>query len=93
LAVPIIKARKLWLPVELKASELVVELLEELRYATAEEFKSKNDDVADNISMLLELEAFKPSATEKPEYTQDESGAFAWFQDDDEDIYKNSTVF
>jgi phage terminase large subunit-like protein len=93
LAVPLIKAKKLWLPLEMKEHELVVELLEELRFATKVEFKSKNDDVADNISMLLEIEAFKPSAAEVPEYTQNEAGTFAFFVDDDADEYKNSTVF
>jgi len=93
LAVPIIKAKKLWLPNELKTEALVVELLEELKFATKEEFKSKNDDVADNISMLLELDAFKPSAMDTPEYVENEEGTFAYFVDDDEDMYKNSTVF
>ena len=93
LVVPIIKAKKLWFPNELKDHELVVEMLEEFRYATNEEFKSKHDDAADTVSMLLDLEAYKPSAVDKPTYTQNEAGTFAWFEDDDDDIYKNSTVF
>jgi phage terminase large subunit-like protein len=93
LVVPLIKAKKLWLPLEMKEHELIVELLEELKFATKIEFKSKNDDVADNVSMLLELDAFKPSAAEVPEYTENEAGTFAFFVDDDADEYKNSTVF
>ena len=93
LVVPIIKAKKLWLPTELKGHELVVEMLEEFRYATNEEFKSKNDDAADLVSMILDLDAYKPSAVDKPTYTDSEDGRFAWYEDDDDDIYKNSTVF
>lgn len=93
LVAPIIKAKKLWLPNELKDHELVVEMLEEFRYATNDEFKSKHDDAADTVSMLLDLEAYKPSAVDKPTYTQNEEGTFAWFEDDDDDVYKNSTVF
>jgi len=93
LAVPLFKAKKIWLPRELKQEKLVVELLEEVRFATKAEFKSKNDDVADNISMLVELDPIKPSAIAEPEYIDDVDGQFAWFQEDDDDIYKNSTVF
>lgn len=93
LVVPLFKAKKIWLPTELKEHELVIELLEELRYATSEEFKSKNDDVADGVSMLMEIEAFKPSAVDESSYTQNEAGTFAWYEDDDSDVYKNSTVF
>lgn len=93
LVVPIIKAKKLWLPTELKDHELVVEMMEEFRYATNQEFKSKHDDVADTVSMLLDLEAYKPSAVDKPSFVDSEDGRFAWFEDDDDDVYKNSTVF
>lgn len=93
LAAPLISSKKIWLPYELKTHPLVEEMIEELQYATHDEFKSKNDDVADCISMLLELKAYKPSAAEEPEYTQNEEGTFAYWHDDDEDIYKNSTVF
>ncbi len=67
LVVPLIKSKKIWLPTEMKEHELVVELLEEFRYATAEEFKSKYDDAADMLSMILDIDAYKPSAQEVPE--------------------------
>jgi hypothetical protein len=51
LCVPLFKAKKIWLPLELKGHELVIELEEELKYATKEEFKSKNDDAADGVSL------------------------------------------
>ena len=93
LVVPIIKAKKIWLPLEMKEHELVIELLEEFRYATNEEFKSKYDDACDTVSMLLDIDAYKPSAQDVPEYVENEAGTFAFYTDDDEDIYKNSTVF
>lgn len=93
LVVPLFKAKKIWIPIELKDHPLILEMLEELKYATSEEFKSKNDDVGDGISMLLEIEAFKPSATDVAEYVQNEEGTFAYYVDEDDDMYKNSTVF
>lgn len=94
LFVPTIKAKKLWIPEELKGTPLVIELLEELRFATEEGFKSKHDDAADMTSMLLEMNPFKPSAEIRNEFVDAESGQFAWHGgDDDEDIYQNSTVF
>ena len=93
LSVPIIKAKKLWLPEEMKGTVLLDEFEEELRFATSDSFKSKHDDVCDAFSMLLDIDAFKPSAEAKPEYIDSEGGQFAWFEDDDSDIYKNSTVF
>ena len=93
LAVPLFKAKKIWLPTELKEHELIVELVEELRFATGLGFKSKHDDAADTVSMLLEMEAFKPSQEAVPEYIENEQGNFAWYKDDEEDEYRNSTVF
>lgn len=95
LAVPIIKAKKLWLPKELANHPLVVELVEEFRFATGEGFKSKNDDASDGFSMLLDLDAFRPGedAPER-EYVQNEEGTYALFPDEDEfDDECNSTVF
>ena len=93
LFVPVIKAKKMWLPEELKDTALVTEFMEEMRFATNEGFKSVHDDVADTASMLLDMDPFCPSAESKPEYIENEEGTFAFFDDDDGDIYKNSTVF
>ena len=93
LAVPLFKAKKIWLPTELKEHELVTELVEELRFATGEGFKSKHDDAADTVSMLLDIDAFKPSQEAIPEYVENEAGNFAFFNDEDDDLYKNSTIF
>ncbi len=93
LFVPTIKAKKMWLPTELKTHDLVAELLEELRFATGEGFKSKHDDVCDTASMLLDMDPFPPGQDSKPEYMENEDGTMAFFNDDDDDIYNNSTVF
>lgn len=94
LFVPTIKSKKLWIPEELKDHELVKELLEELKFATNEGFKSKHDDVADMTSMLIEMQPFKPSAEVTNEYIDSEEGRFAWHSgDDDDEMYQNSTVF
>lgn len=93
LFVPTIKARKLWLPGEMKAHPLVVEMVEEFRFATGEGFKSRHDDACDTVSMLLEMDPYAPSEEAEPEYTENEDGNFAFFNDDDEDLYKNSTIF
>lgn len=93
LFVPTIKAKKMWLPEEMKETPLIVELLEEVRYATGEGFKSKHDDVCDTLSMLLDIDAYRPSAHVADEYVSNESGTYGFFNNDDSDIYKNSTIF
>lgn len=93
LFVPTIKAKKMWLPEEMKETPLIVELLEEVRYATGEGFKSKHDDVCDTLSMLLDIDAYKPSAHVADEYISNESGTYGFFNNDDSDVYKNSTIF
>jgi predicted phage terminase large subunit-like protein len=94
LIVPTIKAKKLWLPVELKDGELLTELLEEFRFATGEGFKSKHDDAADMVSMLIDMNPFKPSAEATPEFTDTEDGTFGHvFQQEDNFSAGGSTIF
>jgi len=91
LFVPIIKAKKVWLPEEMRESEIIVELLEEIRFATKEKFKSKHDDVADTLSMLLDIEPFKPSAETPTEFVHSEDGQYALFHEEED--YGGSTIF
>ena len=93
LFVPTIKSKKVWLPTELKDDPLLVELIEEIRYATGEGFKSKHDDVCDAMSMLLEMSPFPPSAEAEPEFVDDIEGRHAFFPGDDMDIEQGSTIF
>jgi hypothetical protein len=91
---PVIKAKKLWLPEEMRESALGVEMMEEFRYVTSEGFKSKNDDASDMLTMLQELEVFAPSEETSMDYIESEDGSFAFSSPDvDDDPYKNSLVF
>jgi predicted phage terminase large subunit-like protein len=60
-AVPLFKSKKIWLPEELKESHELAELLNELQLATLKGFKSKHDDELDTITMLAELNSWKPN--------------------------------
>ena len=94
LFVPTIKAKKMWLPKELKEGELLVEILEELQFATGEGFKSKHDDAADMISMLIDMNPFKPSAEAVPTYEDTEEGTYAFYQNDEDEFEAGgSTIF
>ena len=79
MALPLFKSGKIWFPEELKESEELIEMLNELSLATFNGFKSKHDDQLDNISMLGEFNAWKPS-----EVSAGESGDGSMLWDDDE---------
>jgi predicted phage terminase large subunit-like protein len=94
LFVPTIAAKKVWLPKELSESPIILELQEEMRFVTNDGFKSKHDDVADTLSMLLDMEPYKPSAdTGNVEFVDSEDGNFAWVDEGDSDNLGGSTVF
>lgn len=61
LVVPMFNTGKIFLPEELRTTEFVAAVVDEVTHATPDGFKSKNDDCADNISMLPLLGAWKPS--------------------------------
>jgi predicted phage terminase large subunit-like protein len=95
LFLPVIRAKKLMLPEEMKDSVYLAEMLEELKYATKEGFKSSNDDVVDTLSMITELDPILPSTEVNTTYTENENGTYAVFPDSDNDFGDNinSTVF
>ena len=62
LVVPWFKAGKMYFPEEMKLSEIMGEFMQELRLATADGLKGK-DDCLDTISMLAYLKPWKPSDT------------------------------
>ena len=72
--VPWFKAGKMWFPEEKKTSPELVEMMEELRYVTVGQFKSKHDDAIDTISMLASLKTWKPSQ----EAPKDDKGNDIW---------------
>lgn len=94
LFVPQIKAKKVWLPEEMKTDPLVVEILEEMAFVTDEGFQSKHDDASDMMSMLTEMDPYKPGEAVEVSYVEDEDGNHGMFVDDeDEDLYNSSTIF
>src|SRR5690606_10365154 len=69
LVVPWFKAGKIYFPEELKASTIMGEFMRQIRLATLNGLKGK-DDCIDTISMLAYLKPWKPSdtlPTERPE--------------------------
>lgn len=83
-AVPLFKSKKIWLPIELKDSDELAEMLNELSLATLKGFKSKNDDEVDTISMLTELNAWKPSEVSVYDEDEDKNKASDPLWDDEE---------
>ncbi len=83
---PWFKTKKIWLPEDKKNEFFVVEMLEELRYASANGFKSKHDDSIDTISQLAVIGAWKPS--QDVQVIQDESGI--WKEDPSLNRHDNS---
>lgn len=58
---PLFKQKKIWLPEDMKGTDYMNELEDELRNVCKKGFKSKHDDVSDTISMLSELDCYKPN--------------------------------
>lgn len=89
LVVPYFKNKKIWIPKEMKDSELVIEMVDELRNASAGGFKAKHDDVIDTISMLASMQPWKPS--EETTYSNTKDGV--WEEVEYEEERKNSLIF
>lgn len=88
LFLPRIKAKKLWMPKELKGSAWMNEFIDEISKASVSGFKSKHDDVLDTISMLASFEVYKPSANY--ELGKEYARKYLPPQDDD---YISSVIF
>ena len=83
IVVPWFKAGKMYFPLEKKGSPEMAECMSELSLASANGFRSKQDDFIDNISMLGSLTPWKP--TEDLEMSQ--SANKMWdFGDDDSPV-------
>lgn len=65
LVVPLFKTGKMFFPLEMKDSTIMKEFMEEIRLVTANGIKGK-DDCLDTISMLLYMDAWKPTAEVQP---------------------------
>lgn len=89
-AVPLFQSKKIWLPQELKTSDELAEILEELRLVTPKGFKSKNDDQLDTFTMLAELNAWRPSEEAPPEEHHDTGPADGMWANDHRPIGDSS---
>ena len=88
IALPLFKAGKIWFPEELRDSTELKEMMNELSLATFKGFKSKHDDQIDNISMLGEFNAWKPS-----EVSSGDSGDGSMLWDDEEPEAEGSSSY
>lgn len=84
--VPWFKQGKMFFPIEMEEDPRIVEIMQELRLAAPDGFRSKKDDCIDTISMLGVLRVWKPSEP-APEFGMEDD----W----DDDLYmpENPTVF
>jgi len=83
-AVPLFKAGKIYFPEELRESEELAEMLNELRLATVKGFKSKHDDCIDTITQLGEMYTWRPSEVSVEEDPQTGDRDFIWDDDEEE---------
>lgn len=88
---PMFKLKKIWFPESMEDTAYMNELMDELGNVSKKGFKSKHDDIADTISMLSEMNAFRPS--EEVTYVRNSSGIWENFEQEDDEPRFNSTVF
>jgi phage terminase large subunit-like protein len=90
---PLFKSKKVWFPKEMKESNQLLEMMDELRNAAVSGFKSKHDDMLDTISMLSVMSPWKPS--EEVQYELNVAGGSSmWIElEDDTESYGRSTIF
>ena len=81
LVVPLFKAGKMYFPAEMKASKIMGHFYSQMKLATHNGLKGK-DDCIDTISMLMYLNAWKPSADQVKNPSMGHNGGPVW--DDDE---------
>jgi predicted phage terminase large subunit-like protein len=82
LVVPLFKAGKIYFPVEWKTSKVLAHFYGQIRMATKNGLKGK-DDCLDTISMLMYLNAWKPSEPAPPLEGIGHNGGPSWNEDDD----------
>ena len=58
--VPLFRQGKIWFNKELIGTPFMTEAIAELERATVSGFKSRHDDFLDTVSMLAEMEPWKP---------------------------------
>ena len=81
LVVPLFKAGKMYFPAEMKASKIMGHFYSQMKLATHNGLKGK-DDCIDTISMLMYLNAWKPSADQVKNPSMGHNGGPAWDEDE-----------
>lgn len=81
-AIPLFKSKKIWLPEDYEESPQLIEMINELTLATFKGFKSKHDDVIDTISMLPELNAWRPSEVSIEDEAESSYSSPIWEEED-----------
>lgn len=72
--VPWFKSKRMFFPEEFRNTEpLMIEMEDELRYASREGFKSAHDDAIDTVSMLSVMHTWRPSADIEMKYNPDQN--------------------
>lgn len=86
--VPLFKMRKIYFPDELRADPVMGAFVEEISLATIQALKAKNDDCLDTISMLILMNAVKPSM-EAAEKVLEHSGIYGMREEESLDSALN----
>ena len=81
LVVPLFKAGKMYFPAEMKASKIMGHFYSQMKLATHNGLKGK-DDCIDTISMLMYLNAWKPSADQVKNPSIGHNGGPVWDEDE-----------
>ena len=84
LVVPLFKAGKMYFPAEMKASKIMGHFYGQIKLATMNGLKGK-DDCIDTISMLMYLNAWKPSEDQGKHPMMGHNGGPDWDEDERED--------
>ena len=84
LVVPLFKAGKMYFPAEMKASKIMGHFYSQMKLATHNGLKGK-DDCIDTISMLMYLNAWKPSADQVKNPNMGHNGGPVWDNDEIEE--------
>ena len=84
---PLFKAGKVFFPVEMKATPMLIEFMNELSLISKSGFRSKHDDCIDTVSMLSVIRAWKP--TEEATMVHNSSSGMWEFE---EEINNNDTL-
>lgn len=90
--VPWFKAGEMYFPEEMKNEAPMIEMMEELKLASAGGLKSKHDDGIDTISMLAAMNVFLPNEEAPLEYSES-SGIFEMVKHQEEvSVFQTYTV-